>query len=1093
MSANGGGGAGKASGPDSLSATQAEALDRACDRFEAEWRAGGRPKIEDHLGGATEPLRSALLGDLIAVELDWRRRHGERPEPAEYHDRFPGHAQVVSAGLGTAVGPPQPGSVPARAVDPANGLLLGLLAFQNHCIDREALLTALTTWAADKTTPLGRALVARGALDAETHALLEALAEKHLEAHGGDAEKSLAALAIGASTREVLARVGDPEIQATLSHAGSGLSPTEPDAEGKVSHGVGSATGEGQRFRVVRPHARGGLGAVYVALDTELHREVALKQILESHADDPASRSRFLLEAEITGGLEHPGIVPVYGLGTYSGGRPYYAMRFIRGDTLKEAIGAFHADDSLKRDPGRRSLELRKLLRRFLDVCNAIEYAHSRGVLHRDIKPGNVIVGTHGETLVVDWGLAKALGRRGDGPTSEEWTHVAISASSSAAETLPGSAIGSPAFMSPEQARGDLEALGPRSDVYSLGATLYSVLTGKQPFEGDDVGTVLRRVEAGEFPPPRSLDPTIDRALEAVCLKAMALRTQDRYASSRALAEDVEGWTADEPVSAWREPLSRRAIRWLMRHRTSVSTAAAAVLVALMGLTVVAAVQRQSNRNPNLANQALTIQRERTEQRETQAIDAVKRFRDAITAEPELKNSPSLQQLRKRLLKEPLAFFRTLREGLQADRDTRRESLARLASASAELGSLANEIGDKQDALAAHREAMAIQERLARANPTVTEYQRNLATSRNDIGILLNATGATDRALESYREALAVRERLARENATVPPFQNDLAGSHNNIGNLLSDTGATDQALESYGKAVAIWERLARANPTVTEYQRNLGQSYHNIGVLLNDNGETDRALESYRKALAVRERLARENLSVNRYQHDLAWNYNNTGVLLNDTGATDRALESYGKALAIWERLAREDPTVSEYQSKLGWVHNNIGILLSDTGATDRALESFGKAAAIRERLARANPTVTQYQRNLAGSHENIGTLLSATGANEQAIKAYASALAIHEKWFAEDWSRFRAMGLIGEALVRMKKYADAEPRIMRGYEGVKARAAKIPSDERAEILHAAERVVRLYEAWGKPEKAAEWKKNLGMEDLPSDVFARP
>jgi serine/threonine protein kinase len=175
--------------------------------------------------------------------------------------------------------------------------------------------------------------------------------------------------------------------------------------------------------------------------------------------------------------------------------------------------------------------------------------------LHRDIKPGNVIVGKHGETLVVDWGLAKATGQ--SDPGSGERTLMPSSASGSA-ETLPGSALGTPAYMSPEQAEGNLEALGPRSDVYSLGATLYCLLTGRPPFAGD-AGDVLRAVQQGEFPPPRAIDPSIDRALEAVCLKAMALRPEGRYGSCRVLAEDLERWMADEPVSAWREPLSRRA------------------------------------------------------------------------------------------------------------------------------------------------------------------------------------------------------------------------------------------------------------------------------------------------------------------------------------------------------------------------------------------------------------------------------------------------------------------------------------------------------------------------------------------------------
>ena len=260
---------------------------------------------------------------------------------------------------------------------------------------------------------------------------------------------------------------------------------------------------------------------------------------------------------------------------------------------LKEAIDRFHGDEALKKDEGRRSLELRRLLGRFVDVCNAIEYAHSRGVLHRDIKPGNIIVGKHGETLVVDWGLAKATGR--SEPGAGERTLVP-SLSQRQRRDLARERLGTPAYMSPEQAAGDLDRLGPRSDVYGLGATLYCLLTGKRPQEGDDVGEVLRKVQRGEFVPPRQIDPSIDPALEAVCLKAMATKPEDRYGSARALVEDVERWMADEPVSAWREPPSRRAQRWARRNRPLVTAAVAAVLVALAGLGAVLAVQRGANR-----------------------------------------------------------------------------------------------------------------------------------------------------------------------------------------------------------------------------------------------------------------------------------------------------------------------------------------------------------------------------------------------------------------------------------------------------------------------------------------------------------------
>jgi serine/threonine protein kinase len=214
-----------------------------------------------------------------------------------------------------------------------------------------------------------------------------------------------------------------------------------------------------------------------------------------------------------------------------------------------------------------------------------VAYAHSRGVLHRDLKPGNILLGPYGETLVVDWGMAKVVGRPEEAKSTGEATLRPPSASGSA-ETMAGLAVGTPGYMSPEQAAGRLDRLGPASDVYSLGATLYSLLTGQAPFSpNQDLDEVIQRVQRGDFPPPRQINRAVAPALEAICLRAMALRPEDRYPSPRALADDLEHWLADEPVSAYREGWHVRSARWSRRHRTLVSSLLVLLVTSVVALT----------------------------------------------------------------------------------------------------------------------------------------------------------------------------------------------------------------------------------------------------------------------------------------------------------------------------------------------------------------------------------------------------------------------------------------------------------------------------------------------------------------------------
>jgi serine/threonine protein kinase len=415
-------------------------------------------------------------------------------------------------------------------MDTDRNLLFGVLALQVDLIDAHQFVEACTLWTTRKNVPLADLLIERGWIQPTERVHVDYLLERKLKKHGGDARATLASVS-HAVTRS-LAALGDVDIQRSL--AGLPLS-DRPDSDATIDYAPGSQG----RYARAHLHATGGIGRIWVARDSQLGRDVALKELRPERAGNAALVERFLREAQITGQLEHPGIIPVYELSRRSDDdQPFYTMRWIKGRTLTEAVRDYHEE----RQRGHAdSLKLLSLLNAFVTVCNTVAYAHSRGVIHRDLKGQNVVLGDYGEVIVLDWGLAKLVGHA---ETEPDAAPVACDAQGSgmADLTVDGQALGTPSYMAPEQAAGRVDLVDRRTDIYGLGAILYEILTGRPPFTGPDIIDVLRRVQEEQPIPPLRLNPEVPPALEIVCLQALAKKRADRYALAGELAQQVQQW-----------------------------------------------------------------------------------------------------------------------------------------------------------------------------------------------------------------------------------------------------------------------------------------------------------------------------------------------------------------------------------------------------------------------------------------------------------------------------------------------------------------------------------------------------------------------
>jgi serine/threonine protein kinase len=729
-------------------------------------------------------------------------------------------------------------------------------------------------------------------------------------------------------------------------------------------------------YRLLREIGRGGMGVVYEAEQISLGRRVALKVLPFAAALDPRQLQRFQNEAQAAAHLQHGNIVPVHAVGC-DGGVHYYVMQYVEGQTVAALIRELRQLAGLEEvtrgqppaaggpaaaqadpEPTPRlaaSLSTERSLKRpgfFRAVAElgvqaalALEHAHQLGVIHRDIKPANLLVDGRGHLWVTDFGLAHVLG--------------------DPKLTLTGDLVGTLRYMSPEQALAQRVIVDHRTDVYSLGATLYELLTLEPPFRGHDRQELLRQIATEDPQPPRRLDPAVPADLETVVLKALAKEPEGRYTTAQELADDLRRFLEDKPIRARKPNLPQRAAKWARRHRAVVVSAAVVLVLAvpaLLGSLVLVQMARQE------------VQRERDAAR--WAVD------DMYTnvAEQWLENEPEMEEVQREFLLKALHYYATFPpKGVKSAED-------RFAAALAyrRVGDIQQKLGDFARAEEAYGSAVQLCDHLARGFRNRPRFRAALAQCRHNFGGLLAQMKRPTEAEREYRAAVSLRENLLAREPDSVEYRHDLAASATELGRVLQGCGRPEEAEKEYYRALQLLEAVV-SNPERAEADRDSGSlsalqpqkdaaSQNLLGTLqsqlaglswsrgqLNEAAQLlQRAIDHQRLALKFRPRNATT-------RKNLAGLLERLAQVQRRLRAFTEAEAAYRQALTFQEKLTEDFPRVPHYWSDLARMRQELGDLLTARGRREEAGQAYAWVLVVRKQLVQKFPAVPAYCRDLA------------------------------------------------------------------------------------------------------------------------------